>query len=158
MNYIKKNKATRFLLIAAFSLSISIPVVQVFAQGDQVSSPAPTQQTISDSSASKFGITNPLHANSIGEIVLDFVQIFGYIAVLCGVLAIIWVGFQYILASAQGNGEKIKDLHGYFLSIVIGLAIVIGATTIIHVIINTLKASGTVSPSIINSAEKAVPK
>ncbi len=107
------------------------------------------------SSGGTLGITNPLHANSIGEVVLNFIQIFSYIAILFGALAIIWVGFQYIVASAQGNSDKIKDLHGYLLAIIIGLAIVIGASTIIHVLLNTLKATGTIDKSIINSAEKA---
>lgn len=109
-------------------------------------------------SGSTFAITNPLNANSIGEVVLSFIQIFSYVVILLAVLCLIYVGFQYILASAQGDSGKIKELHGYLLYIVIGIAIVIGARVIVEVVINTLAATGTVNSGVINGARNALPK
>jgi hypothetical protein len=148
------------LCLAFASVSISAPV---FAQtngeggtgGSGVNSTGGGTSGASQKTA-YFTLTNPLHANSIGEVVLDFVQIFSYIVILLAVLMLIYVGFQYILASAQGDSGKIKDLHGYLLWIVVGIAVVIGARVIVQVVINTLSATGTVSPTIINSANKAL--
>jgi TRAP-type C4-dicarboxylate transport system permease small subunit len=94
--------------------------------------------------------------DSIGQAVLNFVQIFSYVVILLAVLAIIYVGFQYILASASGNATKIKELHTYLLYIVIGIAVVIGAQVIVRVVLNTLQATGTVNSNIIQGANKAL--
>lgn len=99
-------------------------------------------------------ISNPLKAKSVGELVQTAATIFSYIAVLVGVLALLWTGLQYILA--QGNSEKIKELKSQLLWVVVGIGIVIGARIIVSVVINTLSASGVVNENIINSAEKAL--
>ncbi len=56
---------------------------------------------------------------------------------------------------ARGNMEEIKERKNQLLYIVIGVAIVIGARIIISVVINTLEATGIVTPSVINSAKTA---
>jgi beta-lactamase regulating signal transducer with metallopeptidase domain len=70
----------------------------------------------------------------------------------------IYVGFQYVTNAAQGNAKKIEELHKQLLWLVVGVAVVIGARVIIQVVINTISATNTVSPSIIESANKAIPK
>jgi len=67
----------------------------------------------------------------------------------------IWIGFKYILYSAQGNVSEISSLHKQLLWLVVGVAVVIGARVIIELVINTLSATGTVSPGVINSARQA---
>lgn len=109
-----------------------------------------------DKASQTFTIANPLKATSIGEVVLDFIQIFSYVVILLAVLCLIWVGFQYIMASAQGNSDKIKELHGYLLWIVIGIAVVIGARVIVQVVLNTLSATGAVNSSAFQSAKSAL--
>ncbi|MDE1940639.1 MAG: hypothetical protein KGI66_00780 [Patescibacteria group bacterium] len=103
-----------------------------------------------------FTLVNPLQVNSIGGLIETFVEIFSYIAILIAVLMLIWVGFQYITAAAQGNSEKIKSLHSYLLWIVVGVAIVIGARVIVQITINTLSATHTVSQNVIQSANNAL--
>ena len=44
----------------------------------------------------------------------------------------------------------------WLLYIVIGVAIIIGARIIVEVVINTLQATGTVSPGVINNAHNAL--
>lgn len=70
----------------------------------------------------------------------------------------IYVGFQYVTNAAQGNAKKIEELHKQLLWLVVGVAVVIGARVIIQVVINTISATNTVSPSVIESANKAVPR
>lgn len=105
-----------------------------------------------------FTLQNPLKVNSIGELVKNFVEIFSYIVILIAVVMLIYVGFQYIVASAKGDSGTIKELHSWLLWIVVGVAIVIGARVIVQVVINTISATGTVSPNVIQSANNALQK
>ncbi len=101
-------------------------------------------------------LTNPLSKkyDSIGGIVQGFVEIFSYIVVLGAVLALIWVGLQFILA--RGNPTKMNELKGWLFYIIIGVAVVIGARIIIQVVINTLSASGVVDQRVIQSTQNAL--
>ena len=101
-----------------------------------------------------FSISNPLNVNSVADVVSSGAQIFSYIVVLFGVLALIWTGLQYILA--QGNSARITELKMQLLWIVIGIAIVIGARIIISIVINTLAATGVVNQRIIQSSTNAL--
>ncbi|MEI6396783.1 MAG: pilin [Candidatus Taylorbacteria bacterium] len=97
-----------------------------------------------------FTIKNPLQANSVSELVQTASQIFAYVVVLIGVMALIWTGLLYVLA--QGNSEKLTQLKKQLLWIVVGIAIVIGARIIINIVVTTLSKSGAVNQSIINNA------
>ena len=99
-------------------------------------------------------LSNPLTANSVGDLVKSFAMIFSYIVVLFAVLALVWTGLQFI--TAQGKPDKLTELKSKLLYIVIGVAIVIGARIIINVVINTLSASGVVNSQIIQHAKDAV--
>lgn len=111
-----------------------------------------------NSSSGIFTLQNPLRSdiNSIGALVQAFVEIITYIAIIVAVLAFIWVGFQYVTSAATGNATKIKDLHNKLMWLVIGVAVVISARVIIQVVINTISATGTVSPTVIQSANNAL--
>ena len=98
-------------------------------------------------------LVNPIKYNSVGGLIQGFVEIFSYLVILFAVLAIVWVGFQFILA--RGNSERLKELKTWLLYIVIGVAIVIGARIIVTVVINTLSASGVVNSNVIQSAQDA---
>ncbi len=99
-------------------------------------------------------LSNPLTANSVGDLVKSFAMIFSYIVVLFAVLALVWTGLEFI--TAQGKPDKLTELKSKLLYIVIGVAIVIGARIIIDVVINTLSASGVVNSQIIQQAKNAV--
>ncbi len=66
-----------------------------------------------------------------------------YLGISFAILAIIWVGFKFVLA--QGNPEKIKEARTWFFYIIIGLAILISARVIVEVVQNTLIKSGVVN-------------
>ncbi len=108
------------------------------------------------SNTGTFGLQNPLDKkfNSVGSLLSGFLDIFSYLVVLLAVLLIIWVGLQFVLA--RGNPDRIKELKGWLLWIVIGVAIVIGARIIVSAVINTLSATGTVNQSVINQANNAL--
>ena len=112
----------------------------------------------SGSSGGIFTRQNPLRSdiNSIGALVQAFIEIITYIAIIVAVLAFIWVGFQYVTSAASGNSKKIQELHNQLMWLVIGVAVVISARVIIQVVINTISATGTVSPTVIQSANNAL--
>lgn len=105
-----------------------------------------------------FYLQNPLNPrfNSVGGIVQGFLEIFSYLVVLFAVLAIIWVGLQFVLS--RGDTKRMNELKDWLLWIVVGVAIVIGARIIVTVVINTLQATGTVNQSVIQNANNALPR
>ncbi len=104
-----------------------------------------------------FTLQNPLKAdiNSIGDLIQAFIDIVTYLLIIFAVLMFIYVGFLYIKSAAEGNASKIKDLHTQLMWLVVGVAIVIGARVIVQVVINTISATGTINPSVIESANRA---
>lgn len=115
-----------------------------------VGGPKQTQSNI-------FTLQNPLNKNinSVGGLIQAFLEIITYLFIIFAVLMFIYVGFQYVTNAAQGNAKKIEELHKQLLWLVVGVAVVIGARVIIQVVINTISATGTVSPSVIESANRA---
>ncbi len=101
-------------------------------------------------------LSNPLDKkfNSVGALVEGFVEIFTYLVVIFAVIMIIWTGLQYILAG--GNTEKMKKSSIKLGWLVVGVAVVIGARVIVHIVINTLQATGTVNQNVIQSANNAI--
>lgn len=93
-------------------------------------------------------ISNPLHADSIQEIILLAVDIAIYVGTAFAILAIIFVGFQFV--AAQGNEEKLKDAKKWFFYIIIGFAILISAKVIVEIVKTTLIQSGVVNESVWN--------
>jgi len=124
--------------------------------GAQTGNPTPTGAQTTNSSGKIPTLQNPLsnNLNSIGGIVSKFVEIFSYIVVIAAVLLLVWVGLQFILA--RGDTTKMKELKGWLVNIIIGVAIVIAARVIIVIIINTLDSTGTVDSNTIQSARTAV--
>jgi hypothetical protein len=107
-----------------------------------------------ENKTSTFTLKNPLqNVNSVGALVNKFIEIISYLLIIFAVLMIVWTGLQFILA--RGNPEKMKEEGKRLGYILIGVALVIGARILVTVIINTLQATGTVSPQVINQAHNA---
>ncbi|MBU6426983.1 hypothetical protein KGQ27_01960 [Patescibacteria group bacterium] len=99
-------------------------------------------------------LQNPLKVNSVGAAISEGTAIFSYVAVLVAVLALIWVGLQFILA--RGNTAKISELKNWLWAIVVGIAIVIGARIIIQIVVNTLGATNLINQNVIQSASQVI--
>ncbi|MFA6553942.1 MAG: hypothetical protein WCS89_00330 [Candidatus Paceibacterota bacterium] len=149
-------KIVSVLLVVVFVISVSAPVFAQSSTGSNV--PSTGGSTNSNASSQTFTLQNPLNPkiNSIGGLIQTFVEIISYIAILFAVVAFIWVGFQYVTSAAQGKTSKIEELHGQLLWLVVGVAVIISARVIIQLTINTLSATGTISPGVINSAQNAL--
>ena len=99
-------------------------------------------------------LANPLKVNSVGELVNTILVAITYLAVLFAVLALIWVGFKFI--AARGNPAKTKEAGQWLGYIVIGIAVILGARLILAIVLNTLQATGTLNPQVIQSAQNAL--
>lgn len=100
-------------------------------------------------------LTNPLKGvNSISDLILTFMKIISYLAVIFGVIMLMWVGLQFVLA--QGNPEEIKKRSNQLLWVVVGIGVILGARILVSVMINTLQATGTINPEITRSAQNAI--
>lgn len=154
-----RNKITPYVFLALFvvlAMSLVGHASRASAAGEDSNSATTGYSEDSNSSASQTTtLQNPLKVDSIGGLVQNFVEIFSYIVVLLAVLVLIYIGFQYIMASAQGNSSKIKELHSWLLWTVVGLAVVIGARVAVQVVINTLSATHTINQNVLDSATKA---
>jgi hypothetical protein len=136
--------------------STSKPPVEVKANADT------TKPSVSTDSSSKgnvvqknsFKIENPLKVNTISDLVQEAIKIASYVAIILAVLALVYVGFLFVMA--RGNTDKMTEYKTWLQYILIGVAIIIGARLIVSVVINTLEATGVVDKQVIQSANSAL--
>ncbi len=140
------NKKNLYKFLPAIILAVTL--VPYFFTYAQVGNNPPPSST--------FTLQNPIKVDSVSDLISSFVEIFSYLVILFAVLALIWVGLQFILA--RGDVGKMKELKEWLLWIVVGVAVVIGARLIVEVVINTLSATGTIDQSVINSTSRALNK
>jgi uncharacterized membrane protein len=154
-----KHIATFLILITILAGSAGPVFAQPAGSGNISGTPSGSTAPVGAGSISgtqkTFALTNPLKGiTSVGGLVNKFIEIVSYLLILFAVLMIIWTGLQMILA--RGNPAKLTEEGKRLGWILIGVALVIGARVIITVIINTLQASGTVDPRVIQSTQKAL--
>ncbi len=142
-NCMKFNKK---IICSLFSILILVAVLVPFTLYAQTVDGQTTSST--------FTLKNPLKVDSVGGLISNFVEIFSYVVILFAVLALIWVGLQFILV--RGDVTKMKELKEWLLYIVVGVAVIIGASIIIRVVISTLSATGIVDQGVINSTNNAL--
>ena len=111
----------------------------------------PTFALAGDPTTAVSTLPNPLKCgsgscNSINDLLYLIADIATYIGVILAVLALIWVGFKFI--AAQGNPEKITEAKHYFFYIIVGIAILIGASAIVAILKSTLTSAGVVQPGV----------
>lgn len=93
-------------------------------------------------------IENPLKVNSVQQVIYLAVDIATYAGVAFAILALIYVGFKFVMA--QGSEDKLKEAKSWFLYIIVGLAILISAKVIVEIVKNTLSDAGVVDKSVFN--------
>ena len=90
-------------------------------------------------------LQNPLKTNSVEETLLLIADIAMDIGVIIAVIMIIYAGFKFV--TALGDPGKLKDAKGLLLSVIIGLAILLGAKAIVGIVKNTLIQANVVDKS-----------
>jgi heme/copper-type cytochrome/quinol oxidase subunit 2 len=154
----KKQIKNLLIISLTFFFLVSF-YTDVSAQGGVTSPTGNTGSGVTNttpSNSSIFTLQNPLKVDSIGGLVQAFLEIITYVVIIFAVLMFIWIGFKYVMNAASGNASEIKKLHSQLMWLVIGVAIIIAARVIVQVVINTISATGTVSPNVIQSANNAL--
>ncbi len=141
--------------LSAESTGSNLPTSGIDSDSKLPTSGLSDSSDVSNKSTGIFTLTNPLKVNSIGGLVQSLIEIVSYLAILFAVVMFIVVGFRYVLFAAQGNASKISELHKQLMWLIVGVAVIIAARVIVQVVINTLSATGVVSPEVIQSANKA---
>ena len=142
----------KVIMLAAVMIMIAFGATFAYAQDSGSNT---TGSSDSGSNKSVQTLDNPLpNVKSVGDLVKTGLEIFTYVAVIIGVIMLILVGFQYIMA--RGSPDKMKEASQRLLYIIIGIAIVIGARIAVSIVISTLDVSGAVDPKVIQSAKNAL--
>ena len=134
MNFLKRHLAFISVIVPLFFLTIA-NLSTVFGATNTTAGKLP----------------NPLTTDSVQGVLYLIADIGTYIGVIVAVLAIIYVGFKFVVA--QGNPEKISEAKMFLLYVVIGVAILIGARAIIDIIKNTLTSAGVVQPGVFTNGK-----
>ena len=129
----------RVIIFSAIALASITFLPHVFAADSTVSTPSTGATTL----------PNPLRTNSVQGILYLIADIGTYIGVIVAVLALIYVGFKFV--AARGNPEKITEAKTFLFYVIIGVAILIGASAIIDIVKNTLTSAGVVQPGVFTS-------
>jgi hypothetical protein len=148
-------KITSIIFSIIFLITLISPSYIVFAQdgtaanksvpdGSSVNAPDPKKTTTQPIGK----LQNPLRANNVREVIFLAVDIMMFLGVCFAILAIIWVGFKFIMA--QGDPKAISEAKSWFFGIIIGLAILISARVIVEIIQNTLIKAEVVDPKAFN--------
>lgn len=82
------------------------------------------------------GITNPVKQDNICKLINSLVNIVVEIGAIVAVLFIIWSGFLFI--KAQGKPDELTKAKNTFYMTLIGTAILVGASVITKIIVNTV--------------------
>lgn len=83
-------------------------------------------------------VKNPLKVNTIQDAVRLFVNAIVRIAIPILVVFYIWAGISFILA--RGNSTKLEKAKNMFFYTIIGTLLILGAWTIVNVIIGTVNS------------------
>ena len=159
MKFFNMNKYVSTTVILIFMVVLILIPLKSFAQTRTDTNPQPSNAVDTNpqpKTGGTFTLSNPLDGkvDSVAGLVKAFVEIFSYLAIILAVLALIWVGFQYIIS--RGDVAKMTQLKNWLFWIVIGVAVVIGARVIIEIVINTLAATNVVDQGTLNSVRGAI--
>ncbi len=83
---------------------------------------------------------NPVDENTFLDLLKRFAEDVRTVAVPFAVVAIIFVGFKFVTASASGNPAETAKARKLLKWVVVGSAIIVGATVLVDAVINTMKA------------------
>ena len=138
----KKIIFTSFILLSILlsnNVYASTPPDVTANPGGSATANTPANPPANSNSGQKLTpLQNPLKVDSVKDVI--------YLGTAFAVLALIFVGFQFI--AAQGNQNKLIDAKRWFFSVIIGFAVLISAKVIVEIVKNTLVDSGVVNKGV----------
>lgn len=95
-----------------------------------------TLPQITLSQQQRFFIRNPLTSRDVQSLVKNVAAIIRSVAIPLAAVAIIIIGFKIITAVASGRTEEVTRAKTALIWVLVGSAIIVGATVIAEVIVN----------------------
>ena len=84
-------------------------------------------------------IPNPIAAKDFPTLITQIAGAIVAIVLPISVIAIIYAGFRFVTASAQGNTGELEKAKKMLLWIIVGTAIIVGSSLLARAIINFVK-------------------
>ncbi len=84
-------------------------------------------------------IDNPIKANNFPDLIKQIANAVLLIAVPLAIVAIIFVGFKFVIASAKGDEKGLGDAKKMFFWVVIGTALIVGASALARWVVDFAK-------------------
>ena len=93
------------------------------------------------SPASVLGVTieNPIKAKSFPQLIDNIALAVQKIAFPLAIVAIIFVGFKFVISSAKGDEKGLGEAKKMFFWVVIGTAVIVGASALAEAIVEFAK-------------------
>ena len=79
-------------------------------------------------------IDNPISSKTIPELIVSVTTKLTPFVITLAIFTIVIIGFQFIVAAAQGKPDEIKKARDHFMWALVGTAIVVGATVIVKAV------------------------
>lgn len=84
-------------------------------------------------------IPNPIAAQSVEALILSVAGALAYLAMIAGTVAIVWVGFKFVVAASTGDEAGVTASKKLLWQVLLGVAIVVGASTLVRVVLTTIR-------------------
>lgn len=94
---------------------------------------------IKSASADILTYPNPIVANDFATLVGSIAEAVIEIGIPLAVLAIIFAGFRFVIASARGDEAGIRSAKTILWWTIVGTAVVVGAAAIAYAVVNFAK-------------------
>lgn len=82
---------------------------------------------------------NPVRAQNFPELIETLAKAIRMVALPLAVVAIIFVGFKFVTAAASGNANELTKVRQQFWWILLGTAIIVGASVLAQAVVNFAK-------------------
>lgn len=82
-------------------------------------------------------IESPIKSKSFQDLLYALAGYVREIGILLAVTALIWTGFKFVTGALGGDSKKLGEAKTMFWWVLVGTAIVVGATVIVQAVINT---------------------
>ncbi len=84
-------------------------------------------------------VENPIGSESFLDLINRVAEALRLIALVFAPLALIFAGLKFISAGSAGKEQELTNARKMFFWILIGTAVVVGATTLVNVVVNFAK-------------------
>lgn len=83
-------------------------------------------------------IKPPIGSTTFNQLVNNILARLAPVVLVVATVAIIFVGFRYVMAAVSGNQSKIKEANKNLMYVLVGAGVIIAASLLASAVINTI--------------------